>query len=108
MKCPLIFPEAMACKNFCVNLGNCIEGEFYIDNDFIIFVEPSIWAITLDGNTYSCHIIGEEYFFEKGYKLKWEIEMGSVPNAFRDFVKTSFEYESLQYPKLKTFIGDIL
>ena len=100
MRYPLIFPEAMACRNFCVNLGRFIDGETYIDKDMIICTSPSIWEIHITGWIYSCHIRGENYHFEKGYKIKWLVE-DKIPKDFSLLISRAYEYNNLHYPKLK-------
>jgi hypothetical protein len=100
MRCPLIFPEAMACKAYCVNLGQFIDGECYLEDDLVLYVSSCVWEITVGGHSYSCHIKGEEYHFEREYRVKWLVGEG-VPDGFSLLVEEAYEYDSYSYPKLR-------
>ena len=102
MDYPLIFPEAMTCKTFCIRLGTFTEGTCYVDEENIIYVLPSVWEIKIKGTAYSCHLphqYGMAYYFEKDHSIKWEIGNG-VPKEFEIFVDKAYEYDRLYYPKL--------
>ncbi|MDP6587309.1 MAG: hypothetical protein QF535_21860, partial [Anaerolineales bacterium] len=100
MRYPLIFPEAMTCRSFCINLGHFIDGESYVDEDYIICVKPCIWEIQVKGDAYSCHIKGYEYHFERGYRSKWLVGNG-IPDSFSLLIERAYEYDTLNYPKLR-------
>jgi len=100
MSYPLIFPEAMACRSFCINIGSFVDGDFYVDQDLVIYVEPSVWEVAILGDSYSCHVRGEVYHFERSYSVVWEVE-DVIPEEFEFFVAKAYEYDKLKYPKLQ-------
>lgn len=100
---PLIFPEAMACREYCVNLGKFIDGDCYADDKHIIFVSPSIWEIAINGNSYSCHILRTKYHFELEYDAQWTVGEG-VPSEFVPFVEEAYSYSRFRYPKLLVIV----
>lgn len=101
MKYPLIIPEAILCKDFCMSMGKGIESVCFVQSNYLIKVTPAIWEISISNNIYSCHIYGFSYFFKKNYKTKWDIE-SRIPKTFHNLIEKAEEYESLQYPKILT------
>jgi len=100
METPLIFPDAMICREFCIRLGKFMDGHCYIDSQRILFITPSIWNVAIKNINYSLHICQSDYHFEKDYHLRWCIER-HVPIDFEALVEEAYVYRRLSYPIFK-------
>lgn len=105
MRYPLIFPDAMVCRSYCINLGEFTDGQCYLDRGNLLCVSSSVWEIHIDGYTYSCHVKQSSCHFEKSYQLEWGFE-SNAPKEFNTFVQEAYLYDHLNYPQLSIIVDE--